>query len=153
MVAKDCLARQMGSRRSCKLALSIGAEIGDDSSMSETDSHPILATDYLEGADEIAAFLGPQWNMRKVYRARELGALPIRRKQGLGLYAFRSELLAALKAPDTLPNCPQPAVSDDNGLNEPSLATRSRASTSALDGSLEKDSLPCDRSQAVDAVR
>ena len=61
-----------------------------------------VATDYLEGAASIAAFLGPTWNERKVYHARELGTLPIRRKAGIGLYAFRSELLAALKAPDTL---------------------------------------------------
>jgi hypothetical protein len=62
-----------------------------------------LADDYLEGAGEIAAFLGPKWTERKVYHAREVKALPIRRKEGLGLYAFGSELTAALKAPETLP--------------------------------------------------
>jgi hypothetical protein len=65
-----------------------------------------IANDYLEGAASIAAFLGPTWNERKVYHAREAGSLPIRRKPGIGLYAFRSELLAALKAPDTLNSLP-----------------------------------------------
>lgn len=61
-----------------------------------------IADDYISGADQIAAFLGKQWTTRKVYHAREVSSLPIRRKQGIGLYAFKSELLAALKAPDTL---------------------------------------------------
>jgi hypothetical protein len=59
-------------------------------------------TDYLDGASEIAKFLGPAWTERKVYHARETNALPIRRKRGLGLYAFRSELVTALKDPVTL---------------------------------------------------
>lgn len=58
--------------------------------------------DKLEGVEAIAAFLGPEWTERRVYRAREVGSLPIRRKPGIGLYAFRSELCAALKAPETL---------------------------------------------------
>ena len=61
-----------------------------------------LYGDYLEGAQAIARYLGPPWTERKVYHARETNALPIRRKQGIGLYAFKSELLAALKSPDTL---------------------------------------------------
>lgn len=61
-----------------------------------------VASDYLEGVDEIATFLGPKWTERKVYYARELKTLPIRRKNGIGLYAFKSELLAALKSPETL---------------------------------------------------
>jgi hypothetical protein len=61
-----------------------------------------IGDDYLEGAAAIAAFLGPAWTERKVYHAREVHALPIRRKVGIGLYAFRSELLEALKAPETL---------------------------------------------------
>ncbi len=61
-----------------------------------------IADDYLEGADDIAAFLGPRWNSQKVYHARRLMTLPIRRKAGIGLYAFKSELLDALKAPETL---------------------------------------------------
>ena len=56
--------------------------------------------EYLEGVDAIAKYLG--WNARKVRYAREIGALPIRVKNGVGLYAFKSEILAALKTPDTL---------------------------------------------------
>lgn len=56
--------------------------------------------EYLEGVDAIARYLG--WNARKVRYARETGALPIRVKNGVGLYAFKSEILAALKTPDTL---------------------------------------------------
>jgi hypothetical protein len=63
-----------------------------------------VAGDFLEGAASIAEFLGPPWTERKVYHAREVGGLPIRRKAGIGLYAFKSELLAALKAPETLPD-------------------------------------------------
>jgi hypothetical protein len=59
-----------------------------------------VADEYLEGVEAIAAYLG--WNIRKVRYARETGALPIRVKHGIGLYAFKSELLAALKSPDTL---------------------------------------------------
>ena len=57
-------------------------------------------TDYLEGVEAIAQFLG--WNVRKVRYAREIAALPIRVKNGVGIYAFKSEILAALKTPDTL---------------------------------------------------
>lgn len=60
-----------------------------------------LDQDMLEGADAIAAFLGSDWNARRVYHAREVNALPIRKKPLVGIYAFRSELLAALKAPET----------------------------------------------------
>jgi hypothetical protein len=59
-----------------------------------------LGDEYLEGVDAIAKYLG--WNARKVRYARESGALPIRVKSGVGLYAFKSEILAALKTPDTL---------------------------------------------------
>jgi|GEM_PF-614044 len=59
-----------------------------------------LASDYLEGVGAVASFLG--WNIRKVRYARETGALPIRVKQGIGLYAFKSELVAALKTPESL---------------------------------------------------
>ena len=64
---------------------------------------PMLSDDYLNGVEAIAAFLGPDWSERRVYRARETGALPIRRKSGIGIYAFRSELTAALQDPTTLP--------------------------------------------------
>lgn len=63
---------------------------------------PDIADDFLEGAQEIADFLGPKWSERKVRHAREVQALPIRKKEGIGLYAFKSELLTALKSPETL---------------------------------------------------
>jgi hypothetical protein len=63
----------------------------------------MLCDDYLNGVEAIAAFLGPDWSKRRVYRARETGALPIRRKSGIGIYAFRSELTAALQDRPTLP--------------------------------------------------
>lgn len=66
-----------------------------------TEAEP-LAADLLEGAEAIAAFLGGKWNARRVYNARERGQLPIRHRPGMGLYAFRSELRAALTAPETL---------------------------------------------------
>ncbi len=36
-----------------------------------------LADDLLEGADEIAAFMGPKWNRRRVFYAAERKYLPI----------------------------------------------------------------------------
>lgn len=68
----------------------------------ETTTAGAIAGDYLEGAGAIARFLGPPWTERKVFYAREVKALPIRRRPGIGLYAFKSELLAALKDPETL---------------------------------------------------
>ena len=62
-----------------------------------------IREDYLEGAPAIAAFLGQDWTERRIYRARDTGALPIRRRAGIGIYAFRSELVAALTDPKTLP--------------------------------------------------
>ena len=59
-----------------------------------------ITVDYIEGVDAIALFLG--WSARKVRYARETGALPIRVKNGVGIYAFKSEIIAALKTPDTL---------------------------------------------------
>ncbi len=65
------------------------------------------ADDCLNGIEAIAAFLtdtlGRTWTSRQVRYARERGSLPIRQKETLGVYAFKSELLAALKAPDSLP--------------------------------------------------
>jgi hypothetical protein len=64
--------------------------------------------DCLGGVEAIAKFLG--WPIRKVRYARETGALPIRVKPGVGLYAFKSEIVAALKTPDTLvPKAPNKA--------------------------------------------
>ena len=71
----------------------------DMSGVSNTSS---FEYDYLDGAAAIAQFLGPAWTERKVYHARETNALPVRRKSGLGLYAFRSELIASLLDPVTL---------------------------------------------------
>lgn len=62
---------------------------------------PSIANDLLNGVDEIADFLG--YKPRRVRYARETRALPIRVKPGLGLYAFKSELVAALQTPDGLP--------------------------------------------------
>ena len=61
--------------------------------------------EYLGGVPAIAKFLG--WPVRKVRYARETGALPIRVKTGVGLYAFKSELIAALKTPATLGQNPR----------------------------------------------
>lgn len=65
-----------------------------------TEPFAEFGDEYLEGINAIAKYLG--WNTRKVRYARETGALPIRVKSGVGLYAFKSEILAALKTPDTL---------------------------------------------------
>jgi hypothetical protein len=60
------------------------------------------ADDRLDGAAAVAAYLG--WTERKVYKAREAGwSTPIRKQDGIGIYAFKSELDAWLKAPETLP--------------------------------------------------
>jgi hypothetical protein len=72
------------------------------------NSEARLSADYLEGVEAIASYLG--WSARKVRYAREIGALLIRVKSGVGLYAFKSEILAALKTPDTLaPRSPNKA--------------------------------------------
>ena len=60
-----------------------------------------ISDDMLNGVDEIAQFLG--YKPRRVRYARETGALPIRVKPGLGLYAFKSELSASLHDPNGLP--------------------------------------------------
>ena len=65
-----------------------------------SDAQRNFQDDYLGSVMEISNFLG--WTARKVRYARETGALPIRVKNGVGLYAFKSELLAALRTPDTL---------------------------------------------------
>lgn len=60
--------------------------------------------DRLDGAEAIAAYLGGSWKPRKVYQAREEGwTIPIRRREGAGVYAFKSELDAWFHAPETLP--------------------------------------------------
>lgn len=64
---------------------------------------PSISDDMLNGVEQIVEFLGDQWNPRRVRYAREKRALPIRVKPGLGLYAFKSELIAALHSPDGLP--------------------------------------------------
>lgn len=73
------------------------------SERSKGRSRPPLADDMLEGAEAIARFLGKRWSERKVRHARDVGTLPIRKKRGMGLYAFKSELTAALWASDSLP--------------------------------------------------
>lgn len=61
--------------------------------------------DRLDGAQAIAEFMG--WpgdeGLKKVYRARERKwSIPIRKRDGLGIYAFKSELESWLKAEETL---------------------------------------------------
>lgn len=61
-----------------------------------------ISSDRLDGAEAIAAYLGKTsaW----VYQARRAGwSVPIRKRDGLGVYAFRSELDAWARSPDTLP--------------------------------------------------
>ncbi|MHB8283859.1 MAG: hypothetical protein ACYDD1_04205, partial [Caulobacteraceae bacterium] len=58
--------------------------------------------DMIVGADEIARVLG--WKARQVYSVREAGEdAPIRKRKGVGIYAFKSELVAWLKASESLP--------------------------------------------------
>jgi len=76
--------------------------------MTKTSANSDAAAVYLEGAAEISAFLTRElgtehWTERRVRHARVIGALPIRQRDGIGLYAFGSELLDALRDPDTLP--------------------------------------------------
>lgn len=69
----------------------------------ETASRPAssLGDDMLEGAKAIGAYLG--WPVRKVWRARDEGwSIPIRKAEGIGIYAFRSELDAYLRGDATL---------------------------------------------------
>jgi hypothetical protein len=69
----------------------------------------IVSDDKLEGATSIATFLG--WKERKVYQAREQGwTVPIRKRDGVGLYAFKSELEAWLRDDTTLPVRPGKAA-------------------------------------------
>lgn len=66
------------------------------------ESSTAVAADRLDGAKAIAAYVG--WSERKVYQAREEEwSIPIRKREGMGLYAFRSELDAWFRAPETLP--------------------------------------------------
>ena len=81
--------------------------------MKETDGEAIevmspserLGDDLLDGAEAIARELGwtngrGKWHTRRVYHLREKGCPVIRRREGLGVYAFRSELLEWLKGND-----------------------------------------------------
>lgn len=64
-------------------------------------SRMMLDGDLIDGAEAIAVYLG--WPKRKVYSAREKGwSVPIRKRDGVGIYAFKSELDAWLRAPETL---------------------------------------------------
>lgn len=68
-----------------------------------------LGDDLLDGAEAIARELGwtngeGKWHTRRVYHLREKGCPAIRRREGLGVYAFRSELLDWLKGSDDLRN-------------------------------------------------
>ncbi len=64
-----------------------------------------LGDDLLDGAEAIARELGwtngkGKWHTRRVYHLREKGCPAIRRREGVGVYAFRSELLDWLKGSD-----------------------------------------------------
>lgn len=66
-----------------------------------------IANDMLEGVQAIAAFLGWEGKAgeRRVYHLRErVSDCPIRKRPGLGYYAFKSELEAWLKAEETKPS-------------------------------------------------
>lgn len=60
----------------------------------------------LDGVPAIAAHMGkPE---RWVYQARERGwSVPIRKRDGIGIYAFAEELDAWLTDPETLPRAPE----------------------------------------------
>jgi len=68
-----------------------------------TDPTVPLSEDLLEGADAIAAYLGGSWTASRVRMAKHRGTLPVRKRPGMGLYAFKSELRAFFAAPETLP--------------------------------------------------
>lgn len=60
-----------------------------------------IADDLIVGAEAIAEYLG--WDTRRIYRAREgRSSMPIRRRRGLGVYAFKSELEGWLRDPTSL---------------------------------------------------
>ena len=63
---------------------------------------PVAEDDLLEGAKDIARFLGGRWTANRVRIAKHRRFLPIRRRPGMGIYAFKSELTAFLRAPETL---------------------------------------------------
>jgi hypothetical protein len=59
--------------------------------------------DRLDGAAAIARYVGKK--ERWVYMAREQGwSVPIRKREGFGLYAFKSELDAYLRGDESLPS-------------------------------------------------
>ena len=70
--------------------------------MVEPHETPPLNEDLLEGAAAIAQFLGGRWNINRVHLAKHRRTLPIRSRRGMGLYAFKSELTAFLRAPEAL---------------------------------------------------
>jgi len=64
-----------------------------------------LGDDLLDGAEAIARELGwtngeGKWHTRRVYHLREKGCPAIHRREGVGVYAFRSELREWLKRGD-----------------------------------------------------
>jgi len=72
--------------------------------------------DLLKGTKAIAAYLG--WNERRVTYLREQRTnCPIRKRLGVGLYAFKSELNDWLHAPETLPNWTAKATLPTDTIN------------------------------------
>lgn len=65
---------------------------------------PKPSENLLQGAAAIADYLGGKWSPARVYLAHSRKQLPIRKRAGFGIYAFKSEL--------------------DEFLREPPLATR-----------------------------
>jgi hypothetical protein len=62
----------------------------------------VLSDDLLEGSEAIAKFLGDKWSASRVRKAKYRQHLPIHKRPGIGLYAFKSELTAFLRAAESL---------------------------------------------------
>lgn len=78
-----------------------------------TEPQPTTSSsDYLEGAHAIAAYL--EWrDVQRVYQMRHKrgSTCPIRKMDGIGIYAFKSELDAWRRDPSTLPGQARPPAS------------------------------------------
>jgi hypothetical protein len=77
---------------------------GNDAGMTDQTNSPERLDDLLKGAEEIAAFLGRGWTANGVYQARFRKQLPLRKGNGMRLYAFKSEIIAHLRRDESLTN-------------------------------------------------